>query len=73
MSTTTKIETLAAECAREALDQGATAPWGDGDTCLDGDFDALVELLNALPTVEQFDVWDAAFRAAVDAGLGNFS
>lgn len=62
------IEALARECAAFALEQGATAPWGDGDTCIGGDWDALIELLGREPGADELRTWDRAFRAAVEAG-----
>jgi hypothetical protein len=61
----TKIENLALQCAREAIEQGAVAPWGDGDM-EPGDLEALSKLLDRQPTREEVYLFEQAFRSAID-------
>jgi hypothetical protein len=51
------IEDLAEVDALAAIEQGATAPWGDGDVAPTVRF----------PTQHAAKVYDAAFRATIDA------
>ena len=65
-STYLAVEKLAREAAREAIAQGATCPWGDGDTCSGGDWDALYEMLGRPDTVNEYVAWDRTFRGTID-------
>lgn len=61
------IEARAAEDAREAIRQGATAPWGEGETIAPGCHDGLFELLGRHYTSEEAATYDVAFRETIDA------
>jgi hypothetical protein len=61
-NTTATIETLARECAAQAIDQGATGPW-TGDL-QQPDLDYVASELGRPMTRDEVRVFDQAFRAA---------
>ena len=58
-----RIEALAKAAAELALEQGATAPCGDGDPCLGSDWGALCQLVGGRPDSRHLRAWHAAYRA----------
>jgi hypothetical protein len=59
-----RIEELAAECARQAIEQGAAGPW-DGDM-LPGDLQALAKLIGKKPNDDQLQTFERVFCRTVE-------